>query len=98
HLRMDPDVFDFEIGVPVASPITASGPVKPGHWPPGWGARPVYHGSYEGLGAAWGEFLAWMEAEGHTAAQDLWEVYLAGPESSDDPAMWRTQLSRPLAG
>lgn len=98
HLRMDPDVFDFGICVPVASPITATGRVRPGQWPAGWVARTVYHGSYEGLGAAWGEFLAWMEAEGHTAAKDLWEVYLTGPESTDDPAMWRTQLSRPLAG
>jgi len=96
HRRMDPSVFDFEICLPVASPIAATGRVKPGQWPAGWVARTVYHGSYEGLGAAWGEFLAWTEAEGHSTAKDLWEVYLLGPESSDDPAMWQTQLSRTL--
>ena len=28
HFRMDPNFFDFEIGVPVASPITPSGRVQ----------------------------------------------------------------------
>ena len=23
HLRMDPEVFDFELGVPIAAPVTA---------------------------------------------------------------------------
>ena len=52
-LRMDPDTFDFEVGVPVA-------------------------------------------AGGHTPAPDLWECYVAGPESGPDPAAWRTELNRPL--
>ncbi len=38
----------------------------------------------------------WVKANGHRAAQDLWESYLAGPESGPDPAGWRTELSRPL--
>jgi effector-binding domain-containing protein len=98
HLRMDPDIFDFEIGVPVPTPVTAAGRVKPGRLPAATVARTTYHGGYEGLGAAWGEFVAWIEAEGHTPAPDLWECYVAGPESSPDPAAWRTELNRPLAG
>ncbi len=96
HLQMDPEVFDFEICLPVASPIAATGRVRPGVSHAAWVAQTVYQGGYEGLGAAWGEFIAWMEGEGHTPAEDLWEVYLAGPEASDDPAMWRTQLTRAL--
>ena len=30
HLKMDPKVFDFEICVPVKSPVSATGRVKPG--------------------------------------------------------------------
>ena len=30
HLRMDPDVFDLEIGIPVAVPVAAVGRVQPG--------------------------------------------------------------------
>lgn len=52
---------------------------------------------YEGLGAAWGEFGAWIAAQGHTPAPDLWESYVTGPESSPDPATWRTELTQPPA-
>ncbi len=96
HLRMDPKTFDFEVGVPVNAPISAAGRVKASQLPAATVARTVYHGPYEGLGAAWAEFSAWITAEGHTEAPDLWECYVAGPESSSDPAAWRTELNRPL--
>ncbi len=96
HLRMQPDVFDFEIGVPVASPVSPAGRVKGGELPAATVARTVYQGGYEGLGPAWGKLDAWVEAEGRTPGTDLWEVYVAGPESSADPADWRTELNRPL--
>ncbi|MGH7712735.1 MAG: GyrI-like domain-containing protein [Gemmatimonadaceae bacterium] len=96
HLRMDPGTFDFEIGVPVTAPVAATGRVKPGQLPATKVARTVFHGSYEGLGAAWRELDAWIADEGHTPAADLWECYVAGPESNPDPATWRTELNRPL--
>lgn len=96
HLRMEPDVFDFEIGVPVASPVSPTGRVKAGQLSATTVARTVYQGGYEGLGAAWAEFNAWIRAEGHTPGPDLWECYVAGPEVDPDPATWRTELNRPL--
>ncbi len=96
HLRMDPHVFDLEIGVPVGAPVSAAGRVTAGRLPAATVARTVYHGPYEGLGPAWAELDAWIAAEGHTPAPDLWECYVAGPESSGDPATWRTELNRPL--
>ena len=98
HLRMDPDTFDFEICVPVTTPVVATGRVKPGQLRAATVARTVYHGPYEGLGAAWGEFMEWIAAEGLTPAPDLWERYVAGPESNPDPATWRTELNRPVIG
>jgi effector-binding domain-containing protein len=96
HLKMDPDTFDFEISLPVSKPVTATGRVKPGRLPARKVVRTVYHGGYEGLGAAWGEFDAWIKANGHKPETDLWECYVAGPESGPDPAKWRTELTRPL--
>jgi effector-binding domain-containing protein len=96
HLRMDPDTFDFEIGVPVSAPISAAGRVRAGQLPAARVARTVYHGPYEGLAAAWAEFDAWIAAERYAAAPDLWECYLSGPDSDPDPAAWRTELNRPL--
>ena len=96
HLRMDPDVFNFEIGLPVEDAVASSGRVTPGELPAATVARAVYLGPYEGLGAAWGELGAWVAAEGLTPRQGLWESYLAGPESGPDPTTWRTELNRPL--
>lgn len=97
HRRMDPKVFDLEIGVPVEKPVTPAGRVEPGELPAATVARTVYQGPYEGLGNAWGEFGKWIATEGHAPAPNLWECYVSGPESGDDPADWRTELNRPLA-
>ena len=98
HLRMDPEIFDFEICVPVTAPVAAVGRVEAGQLPAATVARTVFHGSYEGLPSAWGEFDAWIAAEGHTPGPDLWECYVAGPESNPDPTTWCTELNRPLLG
>jgi effector-binding domain-containing protein len=96
HLKMSPDTFDFELGVKVSAPVKAAGRVKPGQLPAVKVARTVYSGPYEGLPSAWGEFDKWMRANGHEQAENLWEVYSVGPQSSPDPANWRTELNRPL--
>lgn len=97
HLKMDPATFDFEICVPVTAPVKPVGRVKPGHWPAMKVARTTLHGGYEGLGDAWGQFMAWMKDNGHQAAPDIYECYVAGPETSGNPADWRTELNSPLA-
>ena len=96
HLKMTPDMFDFELGIKVSSPVTATGRMKPGQLPAAKVARAIYRGPYEGLPAAWGEFNQWMEANGHAQAGDLWELYSVGPQSTPDPANWLTELNRPL--
>lgn len=96
HRRMSPDIFDFEICVPVDSPVTPVGRVKAGKLPATKVARTIYRGPYEGLGDAWGEFMGWIVAQGLTPGEDLWERYLTGPESNPDPATWGTELNRPL--
>lgn len=97
HLKMSPGVFDFELGVKVSAPVKALGRVKPGQLPAAEVALTIYSGPYEGLPAAWGEFDAWMKANGHEQAENLWELYSIGPQSTSDPAGWRTELNRPLA-
>ncbi len=96
HLRMDPELFDMEVGFPVSAMVAASGRMHPGELPAGRVARVVYRGPYEGLGVAWLEFGGWVKAQGHRPAPSLWESYVAGPESGPDPSTWRTELTRPL--
>lgn len=98
HLKITSETFDFELGVPVASPVASAGRVMPGHWPAMKVAQTVYVGPYEGLPGAWGEFMGWIEAAGHEHAPDLWECYVTNPDSSPDPTTWRTELTRPLTG
>ncbi len=96
HLAMSPGVFDFELGVVVTAPVKESGRVKPGLLPAARVMRTIHTGPYEGLPAAWGEFDKWMKANGHAQAENLWEVYSVGPQSSPDQSTWRTELNRPL--
>jgi effector-binding domain-containing protein len=96
HLRRPTDSFDFEICLPVATAVKPVGRVKAGEIPATTVARTVHRGGYDGLAAAWGEFEAWILANGHATAEDFWECYLTGPEADADPAAWRTELNRPL--
>lgn len=98
HFKMSPETFDFEVGVPVSRAVAPAGRVKSSSLPSAKVARTIYRGGYEGLGSAWGEFCAWIKASNHKAALNLWECYVAGPESSPDPANWRTELNQPLIG
>ncbi len=96
HIKMSPEIFDFELGVKVSAPVKATGRVKPGELPAAKVAHTVYSGPYEGLPTAWSEFDKWMKANGHEQAADLWELYSVGPQTTPDPAGWRTELNRPL--
>jgi effector-binding domain-containing protein len=96
HHKMTPGTFIFDVCVPVSAPVTAIGRVRPGQRPALRMLRTVYRGPYEGLGGAWHEFGEWMKSNGHKTAVDLYECYLVGPESSSDPADWRTELCRPI--
>ena len=98
HFKNPSATFDFEICVPVATPVAAGGRMKPSQLPTIKVAQAVYQGGYKGLAAAWGELETWIAANGYKSAPDLWECYLLGPQSSSDPANWRTELTRPLIG
>lgn len=98
HLNTDAQTFDFELGIPVDAPVSAAGRIRASQTPAAKVLRAVYRGPYEGLYDAWKEFGHMLAATGHTRAQGgQWESYVTGPESSPDPANWRTELNLPLA-
>ena len=97
HFKIDPDIFDFEIGSPVDKSVPPAGRVMSSQLAvrkvtP----RTVYHGPYEGLPASWEASMSWIEAEGLTPASDLWGIYLYYPDLPSDPARFQTELNRPL--
>jgi effector-binding domain-containing protein len=98
HLKRPNEFFDFEICVPVASPIEPVGRIKAGEIPPVKVARTVYRGNYSGLPGAWGEFMAWIQENKLPEAQDLWERYLVSPDTTNNPEEWQTEMNKPLLG
>lgn len=98
HLRFDPDVFDFEISVPVSKPVEPTGRVHPSSLPGGIIVQATYTGPYEGLSEAWCELRDWIESKGYNLALNFWEAYVRGPESTSVASEYQTVLSQPLAG
>ncbi|HEX3681870.1 MAG TPA: GyrI-like domain-containing protein [Bryobacteraceae bacterium] len=99
HLKMDPEKFDFQVCVPISTPVAAVGRVVCATMPGARVARTIHQGPYDGtdgLAAAWSEFGKWIATNGHVTGPDLYECYLTGPESGSGPEDWRTELSRPL--
>lgn len=96
HFRMDPEIFDFEVGLPVQTAIAPAGRVQASELPARRVARTTYHGGYEGLGSAWSEFNQRIAAEGLTPDDELWECYATGLDSDLDPSTFRTVLNRSL--
>ena len=98
HFRRPGTTFDFEVCVPVRTRMGEAGRVTGKIWPAMTVARTEYRGGYEGLGAAWAEFVAWTERQVLSMGPDLWEVYRVGPESSDNPGDWRTEMNWQITG
>jgi effector-binding domain-containing protein len=86
RFRMPTDTADFAICVPVARMLLPAATV----------VRATMRGDYSGLAAAWGELRDLVAANRHTTGTAFWECYTVGPETSADPADWRTELNRPL--
>ena len=96
YLNIDARNFELEIGVPVDREVAPSGRIQPGEIPGGRIARTIYRGPYEGLHSAWSDFGEWVKSNGHAPRKGLLETYLVGPETTQDPAQWRTELVQPL--
>lgn len=94
HFSIDPEIFDFEVSIPVSTPVTPTGRVINSELPEATVLRMIYRGPYENLGQAWGEFQAWIGRNGYQKSAGLWERYVSGPESSPDPAQWCTELNQ----
>ena len=95
HHRRPSETFDFEIGFPVAKEINppSGGRVVNGTLPAERVARCVYHGSYEGLGPAWGELERWVSNQKLAGSGRFWERYLTNPDAVKDPKNYRTELN-----
>ena len=92
------DQVELEVGFPTAGAVQPEGEVRPGSLPGGRAARVEHHGSYDELGATWGQLSEWIAAEGLTPSAVLWEVYVTEPSPEMDPAELVTELIWLLEG
>ncbi len=99
-----PDRIDLEIGIPIAfvtaglQPISGSpdGIVGSSTLPGGRAAVALHSGPYDGLPETYDGLAAWITAEGHSAGDGPWEVYLADPSRVADPADLQTEVVWPI--
>lgn len=90
------ELADFEAGFPVAAPVAPEGRVAAGELPGGRVARTVHRGPYDDLQRAHDALGDWVLAHDHDPAGPVWEVYVTGPQQTDDPARWETEVVWPL--
>src|SRR5687768_5544352 len=96
---MGEGTFDLEAGMPVASPIEASGEIKPGTLPGGKAAVTWHLGPYEKLGNAFEAIEKWRLERGYSVRgkeHGPWEVYWTDPGEEIDPEKWRTEVIWPI--
>ena len=98
HLKRPSDMFYFEVGFPVTTPVTPTGRVTLSKLPSTKVARAIYSGGYEGLAGAWGSFFSAIKSQNLEAQGIFWESYTSGPQHSSNPANWITELNCPLVG
>jgi effector-binding domain-containing protein len=95
YLAMGPEIR-AEIGFPIGTAIAPRGRIQPGHLPGGDAARIVHLGPYDTIAATYERLQTWMAAQGRMPAGPFWEVYWTEPDTSPDPATWRTEVFAPL--
>ena len=96
YLGVGPEEVEFEVGVPVAGPVEASGPVIAGVRPATTVAKTLYVGPYDGMEAAYTAVMEWLGQNGKLVTGAMWEVYETDPEHEPDPAKWRTWVYFPI--
>jgi effector-binding domain-containing protein len=95
--RLPTDTVDLEVGFPTQRAVEPSGDVHASSLPGGRVARVVHAGSFDGLVGAWERLQGWIAAQGLTAGESFWEVYLTEPSPDMDPADLRTELNWPVS-
>jgi len=87
---------DDEVALPVREAVPEEDRVKGRQLPAVEEMACIVHeGSYETIGATYGQLMAWVEANGYRIGGPAREVYLQGPESGDDPSTYLTEIQPP---
>jgi effector-binding domain-containing protein len=88
------DRFDVLAGFPVDAPAVDG--LEIAELPAGEIVSHLHVGPYDTMAASYELLDEWCSHEDFDRPVISWEEYLDGPESSVDPAHWRTRIVYPL--
>lgn len=87
---------DVEACVPTVKLLPGEGNVKGYELSGAKVASTLHMGPYEQIGDTYQELMLWISEQGYRPSVPCREVYLVGPEQSDDPAEYRTEVQCPI--
>lgn len=90
------DDVDIEICIPIERRVSGKGDMDGSVVPAGPAACTVHAGPYDEVGPAYQALMAWIQEHGHECAGPPREVYLVGPDKTQDPSEFRTEIVWPL--
>lgn len=89
-------LLDVTAGFPVRGPVGEGITTKIATIPGGDAVEAIHTGPYETLSKDYEEIAGWLRERGLTPSPVMWEEYLVGPESQEDPEHWMTRIVFPL--
>jgi AraC family transcriptional regulator len=96
YVGFGPGILHVEAGVPVSKKVTGTDRIKVIELPDGPAATTVHRGPYDKLRAGHEALRGWLRAQGKSAADAPWEVYVTDPGEEPDPAQWETKIYQPF--
>jgi effector-binding domain-containing protein len=91
-----PGESDIEVCVPVERPVLPSGRMKAGELPDDRLAYTIHEGPYDNMGGAFDAVWGWIRKNSREPAGPPRDVVLVGPNDTNDPTQYRTEIAWPL--
>lgn len=95
HSRdFNPEASDIQVCVPVSdkfSNLQGYSTQSQGLY-----ACVTHKGGYKKIGAAYGEIFKWINTNGYKIVGSPYEMYLVGPDNSENEKSYRTQICFPI--
>lgn len=91
-----PDGFEIETCIPIERPVPAQGRIQPGELPAGTLASTIHEGPYDTMSAAFDAVWVWTQEHGYELAGPPRDVVLVGPDTTDNPTEYRTEIVYPI--
>ncbi len=91
-----PGESEIQVCVPVERPVLPSGRMKPDELPAGQLAYTIHEGPYDSMREAFDAVWSWIQSNSREPAGPPRDVVLVGPNDTDDPAQYRTEIGWPL--